>query len=283
MMNILLRGVVLAALLLPLCRSVADEDELPFHSMERFEVSDLEEPSGVCFHPERNTLFVVDDEGSVGELRTDNCGIINHKAYSLDFKADFEGVALHPESDMLYIAVEGEEVVLEVDVETLEPERIFEIPRSFEGRTMMEESKRGLEAITFLPDEDHPDQGTFLVGNQSYKLDKKEGNLSVIFQVSLPFDSEKKRSRAEVLRNIMPGIVDVSGLSYDPERDVFFLISDAKDRLLVYSPSGERLGSWSLPGDGQEGIAFDSEGRLFIACDSGGLLRIDVKWEDLDL
>jgi myo-inositol-hexaphosphate 3-phosphohydrolase len=41
--------------------------------------------------------------------------------------------------------------------------------------------------------------------------------------------------------------------------------------------AGEFLNSWAFPGDNQEGMAVDEEGFLYIAQDSGGIIK--TKWD----
>ena len=52
----------------------------------------VEEPSGIVYHPTRETLFVVSDEGYLAELTTDLEPISRY-----DIAADLEGVALRCE------------------------------------------------------------------------------------------------------------------------------------------------------------------------------------------
>lgn len=65
----------------------------------------FKEPSGICFHPARETLFVVGDRGHVGEMQTDGTLVRERRIR----KADFEGITCNPGTGLLYIAVEGEE------------------------------------------------------------------------------------------------------------------------------------------------------------------------------
>ncbi len=49
------------------------------------------EPSDICFHPTRKTLFVVSDEGEVAEIETDGTPVANIK-----IPGDLEGITVDP-------------------------------------------------------------------------------------------------------------------------------------------------------------------------------------------
>ena len=250
--------VALAELPAPFpCERVGDIDQVQFN-----------EPSGLCYHARRGTLFAVGDEGDVGEMATDGTMVQQKRVRS----ADFEGITYDPSSGLLYVAVEGEESILEMDPDSLKVLREFDIPRSFQGATLMKAGGQGIEAITFVPDPKHPQGGTFFVANQSMKMNDPE-DISGIFELEVPL---KNPGKVKILRYFEPGIPDLSGLYYDFADDRLYAISDATDQIMAYSRSGERLGLWTLPGNDQEGLAADAQGFLYIAQDSGGIIKF--KW-----
>ena len=238
----------------------------------------VKEPSGICYHTGRGTLFVVDDSGVVCEF-TPGGAIVRQRRVRDD---DFEGVTQDPATGLLYIAIEGKESILEVDPETLEPRREFAIPRISEGRTMMKAGGQGIEAIAFVPDPAHPHGGTFFVANQSFDLNKKPEDLSVVLEVEVPLRAATVvPGGTKIVGHFLPGVIDLSGLRYDAEADRLHAISDSTDSLLTFTRSGERLQSWRLPGADQEGIAVDADGILYIAQDSGGVLKLKPDWTAL--
>ena len=127
------------------------------------------EPSGICFHPFRKTLFVVSDEGEIFEIETDGTPVFNVK-FPEDY--DLEGVTVHPQTGLLYLVREGEDVILEFDPEKREVMRTFPLNREYQGNPNFlekqeeEEYDHGIESITFISDKDHPEGGTFYMGNQ---------------------------------------------------------------------------------------------------------------------
>ena len=65
--------------------------------------SNFNEPSGICFHSQRCTLFVVGDEGDICEMET--TGKVLKMKHIRD--ADFEDITHDHSSGLLYIVIEG--------------------------------------------------------------------------------------------------------------------------------------------------------------------------------
>ena len=232
------------------------------------------EPSGIVYHPLRHTLFAVGDEGDVCEIKTD--GEPLQQAHVRD--ADFEGITCHPDSGLLYVAIEGEEAILEVDPDGLRVLREFTINRTFHGATVLKPGGQGIEAITFVPDPHHPQGGLFYLANQSLTLDDPE-DPSIIFTVELPLTSAAPASGkipVDIVSYFYPRVIDISGLYYDASRDLIYAISDSHNALLEITPSGETVRAYAFPGDNQEGITVDPDGYVYIAQDSGGIVKL--KW-----
>jgi len=233
------------------------------------------EPSGICYHTLRGTLFVVGDKGDVGEMNTEGTFLRTTRLQ----QRDLEGITHDPASGLLYVAVEGAEDILELDPETLAVVRTFSIPRKLNGRTVLKKGRGGIEAIAFVPEPAHPEGGTFYVGNQSLDPSSQD-DLSAVFEVEVSLKTKTTAaSHAKLLRCFDAGIDDLSDLHYDPASDRLYLISDKADKLLALSRAGKRLQLWQLPGDKQEGFTMDSHGYVYIAQDSGGIVKLP--WRDL--
>lgn len=231
----------------------------------------IREPSGICFHTARGTLFVVGDEGDLYEITTDGARLRKKHIRN----ADFEGVTHNPATGLLYVAVEGAETILEIDPDTFRVLREFPMERSFRGKLRLKSGGQGIEAITFVPDKKHPHGGTFYVANQSLTMTNTE-DVSAIFEVEVPLNGGKTGNKATILRYIPLGVIDLSGLHYDLASDHIYVISDATNTLFEIERSGVIINAYALPGDNQEGIALLDTGFLYIAQDSGGIIR--VKW-----
>ncbi len=230
---------------------------------------EINEPSGICLHRGRGTLFLVGDEGYVCEVELDGSPV---KEKVIAEGEDFEGVTFDPATGLLYVVIEEKELVLEVDPGTFEILREFQVPREFEGKTLLDAEGEGIEGITFVPDSKHPEGGFFYVANQSYNL-SNEQDISAIFSLELPLRS--KTSEPRITGYFEPGIIDLAGLHYDPETGHVLVVADSPNILLEYSAQHELLNVYAFPGDNQEGIAVDSEGYIYIAQDSGGILKLE--------
>ncbi len=229
------------------------------------------EPSGICYHTQRKTLFVAGDEGDLCEITTDGTLV---KQKQIRAEADFEGITHDPATGLLYLAIEEAESLLEVNPETFEILREFPLPREFQGRTLLKAGGEGIEAVTFVPDSEHPQGGLFFVANQAFTL-SDEQDISAVFVVEVPIrDANNKASR--IVDYFEPGVIDLSGLYYDSVTDHILVISDADNLMLEYTRRHKLLNVWAFPGDNQEGITVDPDGFIYIAQDTGGIIKL--KW-----
>lgn len=271
--------LAISLILLSGCAAVLEQQAntasivFPYQWVGNIDKVGFKEPSGICFHSQRGTLFIVGDGGHVYEIETSGKLVKQMRVRH----ADFEGITHVPTSGLLYIAVERTESIIELNPETFEILREFSIPRSFKGKTLLAPSSEGIEAITFVPDDNHPEGGTFYVANQSFTLDNSE-DISGIFEVELPLNSKaEKLTQAKLLRYFMPGVIDLSGLYYNQATEQLYAISDATNTIFVFDRSGTLISARSFPGDNQEGITVDNNGFMYIAQDSGGVIKISLK------
>jgi len=230
------------------------------------------EPSGIVYHAGRGTLFAVGDEGDICEIETDGKPVKHLHIRD----ADFEGVTYDPATGLLYVVIEGEERILEIRPDDFAVVREFEIERVFEGRTLLKPGGQGVEAITFVPDAGHPQGGTFYIGNQSFDAAAEE-DPSVICEVEVPLKASGPAvGKAKIVRYFSLGIADFAAFCYDAGSGHIYVVSDGNNILLEITPAGDIVEFWAFPGDNQEGLAMDSEGLVYIAQDTGGILK--VRW-----
>jgi myo-inositol-hexaphosphate 3-phosphohydrolase len=232
----------------------------------------FKEPSGIVFHPGRETLFVVGDEGDICEIRRDGT-LVKQKRICC---ADFEGIACDPSTGLLYIAIEGDEKIIEIDPEHFRVLREFVISRTFREAMVLKAGGHGIEAITFVPDSNHPEGGTFYVTNQGLDLDNRE-DPSAIFELEVPLRSSSSGdATAKIVRYFSLGVIDLSGLCYDEKSGHLYVMSDATNTFFEITREGKVLRAYAFPGENQEGIAVDANGFIYIAQDSGGIIKL--KW-----
>lgn len=235
-------------------------DPFPYEIIDNFGEATSDKLSGIVFYPPRETLFAVIDNGRIIEIKTDGT-LIQKK--EIRKKADFEGITYSPITEMLYVAIEGVEVILEVNPETLEAGREIPIGRIFEGNILLSPEGNGIEGITFVPGGDDAMKGSFYLVNQSKKLDGDDP--SIVFEVEINYTASE--SQARILRYFSVGITDLSGIHYVPASRHLLIISDANNLLLEVSLTEQVLKTYEIPGKNQEGITIDGAGFLYVAQD----------------
>ena len=249
--------------------------QLPHKSIGNIAPIPMRELSGTTYHPQRQTVFAVGDEGDIYEIRTDG-GLIRK---GLLEQTDIEGITVHPETGLLYAVVEGDEVILEIAPQTFRVTRKFRVNRNFEGRELLKKGGMGLEAIAFIPNAFHPEGGTFWVGNQSFSL-KRGKEPSVICEVIVPLVSSKASSNVDkiegqISRFFSLSIIDISGLAYDQERQCLLVMSDTTNLLQEITLDGNVRRQYLIPGHDQEGIVIDKMGFMYIVQENGEIIKLE--------
>ena len=228
------------------------------------------EPSGIVFSAKRGTLFVIDDEGTICELQLDGT-LVNKKRIN---RADLEGLTIDPATGLLYAIKEHAKTILEINPDSFEQLRQFQIETT-PGTHLPagKHSSQGIEAITFRPDPGHPSGGTFFIAGKGWRT-RHAKNMTAVYEIDAPLhDTAATNLTANMVRHFEPGISDLSGLYYDERLQQLLLISDNHDILILLTTDGNIRASYPLPGRNQEGITLDSEGYLYIAEDSGDIIK----------
>lgn len=227
----------------------------------------LREPSGICYHARRNTLFVVGDEGDVAEIKKDGTPVSN-----FNIGGDLESIEVVPETGLLYIGVEGEDVLLEFDPEKGKVIRRFPINRAFKGnpeflKKQTDSYDNGIESLAFVPDKRHPEGGTFYIGNQ--------WDPPMIMEVEVPLKSSRvEEAEARIIRVLPFRMDDPAAMYYDPQTKLLNIVSDADNILAEVTLDGKMVKQYAFLGNEQEGLCRDDQGYLYIAQDSGGIIKV---------
>jgi uncharacterized protein YjiK len=234
--------------------------------------------SGVTFHPQRKTLFAISDEGHIIEMETGGTILQQERVRK---GADFEGITFNPVTGLLYVAVEGDEVILEVKPNTLEVIRDIPIDRLFDESVLLDPKGNGVEGITFVPANGTAagaaTRGTFYLVNQSMAVGGVDP--SVIIEVDIT-DSEGE-PQARIVRYFALGVTDLSGIHYDSSGHQLIVISDENDLAMEVNLDGGIANVYPLPGENQEGITIDNDGFLYIAQDSNkGMIKLSPTGPD---
>jgi uncharacterized protein YjiK len=225
------------------------------------------EPSGIIYYPQRQTLFVVSDEGEIAEIKKDGTPVANWK-----IRGDLESITLDPRTGLLYVGIEEEDIILEFDPVKGEIIRRFPIEREFRGDPNFlqkhdDKYDNGIESLAFVPDSRHPEGGTFYVGNQ--------WDPPMIMEVEVPLlSSRAEEAKARIIRVLPFKMDDPAAMYYDPETGLLNVVSDADNIFVEITLDGRLVREYAFLGDSQEGITRDDEGHLYIAQDRGGILKV---------
>lgn len=227
----------------------------------------FKEPSGIVFHPGRDTLFVVDDGGLVGEITKEGKPV-----FTVKVPGDLEDITVDPSTGLLYIIVEGEDIILEFDPDFRNVTRRFRVNRAFGNnpqflRKTEDGYDNGIESLAFVPRKLHPEGGTFFLGNQ--------WDPPCVVEVRVPLRSSMAlEAEAEIIRVLPVKLDDPAAMYYDAARRRLNVLSDADNILLEVSLEGWVTAQYAFPGNDQEGLARDGEGFLYIAQDCGGIIKV---------
>ncbi len=238
-----------------------------FAPQANWDQQNIIDPSGICLHPIRKTFFVISDKGVIFEIEQDGTPVT-----SSPVSGDLEDITVDPTTGLLYIVVEGDDVILEFDPDKKEVRRRFPVNRSFgsdPGFLQKQKDKydNGIEALVFVPNPGHPEGGTFYAGNQE--------DPDCIMELYVPIRSSRAGAAdAKILRVLPFRVRDPGAISYDPETKLLSIVSDADNLFLEITPDGKLVKEYAFPGNDQEGVAWDDQGYIYICQDSGGILKL---------
>jgi hypothetical protein len=238
-----------------------------FTPTANFDRQNILEPSGICLHPQRKTFFIISDEGIIYEVKKDGAPIDHIKV-----PGDLEEITVDPSTGLLYIPIEGDDVILEYDPDKKEVTRRFPVNREYQGnpkflQKQVDRYDNGIESLAFVPNPSHPEGGTFYAGNQE--------DPPCIMELFVPLRSTKaKEAEARILRVLPFKMRDPGAMYYDPKTKLLDVVSDSDNLFVEITLEGKLVRQYAFPGNDQEGLTFDDEGYIYICQDSGGILKL---------
>lgn len=235
---------------------------------------DMPEASGITYASDSNTFYVVSDKGDIAQMDTEGAIIQKNNLEN----ANFEGITRDVNTGMLYIVIEGKDRILQVDPNTLQSLGEFTVSRKLDGDKVVSGGKQGFEGITFVPDAQHPEGGTFFVVNQATP-DQKKPEPSVLLHIELPLRTASRNNTKEMKGKIL-GVLpmpfsDLSGVHYDEHSQKLYVLSDMDQHIIILSKNGREEKRMRVEGDNIEGITHDGERNIVIVedhPDSGHML-----------
>lgn len=225
-------------------------------------VDGVREPSGIAAHPGLHHLFVVGDEGTVGEL--DASG----RTIRVDSVAgNLEDVAFHSPSGMLILLVENPAGLVVYDPAShRETRRITLDTAGLLGRAPEGRKAQGFEGLAFRPEAGRPGGGAFYLAHQRSPAMVVAAAFDPLQAATVGKDDVVERWPMDPYRHL-------TAISYDAARERFLLIADG--RVAVIGKGGKTESqSGMLPMANPEGVCLDEAGNLWIADDPTGLLRV---------
>lgn len=244
-----MKQIILGILIIMMTENIFAKEEV---------IAKIPEASGITYSEKSNSLFVVNDEGTVYELSLKG-KILKEKKLG---KYDFEGITVDEKNDFLLLAIEGNDSILVISKKKFKEKKEISIKRKYKGHNILKKGDDGLEGIVLY-------KNKIYLSNQSNKKYPKDDS-SVI--VIIDYDLKQKKQK---IKNIIDhGFIDIAGLTV--YNDILFMVSDKKSLLIQYDLKlkkvikNEKLSKKFA----QEGITFDSEGNLYIADDKGQILKM---------
>jgi uncharacterized protein YjiK len=214
----------------------------------------VKEPSGIAFHPGLGHFFVVGDDGKLAELDASGRNL-----RTLPVEKQLEDVVFYPPSHLLLVSEKRSELIL------FDPASSKEIKR-FKINTVAllgggpSVPNQGFEGLAFRPDPARPGGGIVYLSHQR----------SPAAVVGVAFDPTTTATidAGMVVSNwAAKDATDLTAIAYVPSIDRVVAVADSRDRLLVLRDDGSVQDEIPIPGQQQEGIAFDAAGALWIADD----------------
>lgn len=216
-------------------------------------IATYSDASGVVWHEDRQSLFVVQNTGTLRELDTSG----NLKD-SWAVAGDLEGITLAENDRYLYIGIEDPDSIVEFD---LQAEVLT--GKSWNLTTWMASAdpNKGLEGLAYR-------SGYFYAGLQ------EDGKIYV-FNVNLVQNGDV--SHVDTFTPYAPYSWDISGIEYNSNTGLTYVIYDNYDALLELDSSNGIVKHYTLLGTAQEGFAMKTNclartADVYVANDDTGVI-----------
>lgn len=269
----LITVLFLATALVSLPGEAANENDVD-NSMARlpdwsfdgsWELEEVPEPSGLCYCPPRDSLFIVDDGGLNRPPAVYEMDLEAEVLAKREIGVDLEGICYCSFDGLLYVADEADEVVYVLQPEGLELVGEFTFAASIDGEPLLVPGGNGIEGIEYVP---VLDAGHFLLLNQ----DDPHAIVRISYQSAREALSSVESAPLEACW-LLPAI-NLGELHYDSAASELWVVHSWMNVMEILDVPSMQLKRWEVvPGAAQEAVAVDGEGRLWIGSDNGGIDR----------
>ena len=223
----------------------------------------LTEPSGLAIAPDGSGFWIVSDETrTVFKLEAD--GEVGAFLGHDDHMRDLEGVVVDAGQDRLLMVSERTSHIIAVALDPphrLDVVKIADLPTPTDLSDALEDYDNGLEGIGL-----DPETGFIFV--------LKEQKPRLLVTIAPAMDGV---IAVRTLDGVLPDGEDVSGLTFDPGRNGFWIVSDIGKSVYFLSNDGNAVITFDLfwkdkdgkrKLDNAEGVALSSDGQhLFVVSD----------------
>ncbi len=232
----------------------------------------VREPSGIAYHPQRNTLLAVSDQGSLVEM-----DLALEVRQRIRLRGDLEGVAVHPTGEAVYIASESAGAVYEYCLSERRVLRTFKIDfashadfsagvgrnRGVEGVTVAETAEGGYRLYVVV--ESHPARLVVLSADVSHGAIMRARRRVVNDPIAEP-----PMTTVEVAASYDLGLRRMSGATFDPKSRMIVVVSASEGLAVSCSLTGLVHKKLSIPPWKSEGVCFLPGGGALLVQDTGG-------------
>ena len=236
---------------------------------------EVPEPSGLAYHPGRNTFFMVDDGAVERPSALFEISLEAEVLQKLPLGIDLEGVCYCPLDGLLYVAEEVANVIYVVEPEGLLQLGTFSYASDYSGEPLLSAGGNGVEGIEFIPDQSDPAAGYFLLLNQDdphclFRLNHEDINLDSADLQPLPIRAWWPYQE-----------FNAGSLHYDAKKNELWLVHSWMNVVEYWDVGTMQVTGWEVfPGSAQEAVAVDGAGRLWVGSDLGGLAYYVLALED---
>ncbi|MEK7132118.1 MAG: SdiA-regulated domain-containing protein [Patescibacteria group bacterium] len=223
------------------------------------------EPSGVIYHPDRNSYIVVSDEGDIAELAPD--GAVLH-SWSLGASYDLEDVTIGLAPNLVYLAEENTSRAYAFNLTTGTLTGWY---TDFSAYITEVGGINGMEGLAFVLDGNHP-YGVTTAGGLFYAGWQEDGDIYL-------FEPNFAISTVGIFKtelHMTTGYTDLSALYFNNSTATLYAVYDGLNILEERSADGIFITNYSLPGDNQEGFTLGLSGELYdavVAEDNGRIMN----------
>ena len=205
---------------------------------------DIKEPSGLAYSPDRESLYIVSDQGMAY-----NVSLTGTTIKQLSFTGDdFEGIVVDSSTADIYICEEGKGDLVRLNSNGV-VQSTFNI--------LDNPGNSGLEGVTYNPNE-----------KEFYML--KEISEGLLIKYSTNNDT-----KTQVKLNFA---LDYSGIYYNNISNKLWIVSDESKTLTQCTLNGAKIFSYQLPISGVEGVVVnDEETVAYVVSDPNNkLYKLDL-------